>query len=104
MNNILILRESDLKNKSTDWRYLTKSFETIAIANLVILIKNDGTYELVKNRNGSNGLIGKFGELLDTNVFLESKINRSEPVDLGIERFEGTNIGSSGIDYETISV
>lgn len=77
MNNILILRESDLKNNQTDWRYLTKSFETIANANLVILIKNDGTYELVKNRNGSNGLIGKFGELLDTNVFLEdSKIKK----------------------------
>jgi hypothetical protein len=85
MNNILILREFDLKHSDKDWRYLTKSFNDIANANLVILIKNDGTYELVKNRNGSNGLIGKCGELLDTNTFLETDSKFPKPVNLGIE-------------------
>ena len=78
MNNILILRESEIIGKENNWKYLTKLFSAITKANLVILIKNDETYKLIRNKNGSNGLIGKFGELLDIDTFFE-------PVDLGIE-------------------
>lgn len=68
MNNILILREGiEPDQPRLDWKE----------CNLVILIKNDGTIELIKNRNGSNGLTGKCGEIFDTNVFLEdSKIKK----------------------------
>jgi len=68
MNNIIILREGiDNNPNPLKWKD----------ANLVICINPDGTIKLLKNRNGSNGLTGKCGEIFDTNVFLEdSKIKK----------------------------
>jgi len=64
MNNILILREGiESDQPRLDW----------IRANLVIFIKKDGSVELLKNRNGSNGLTGKCGEIFDTNIFLEDR-------------------------------
>jgi len=57
MNNILILREGaeDMRSKHSDRMK----------ASLIILMKSDGTFEIVKNKNGSNGLFGQCGEILD---------------------------------------
>ena len=57
MNNILILREGAEDNRS-------KHADRMR-ANLIILMKDNGAFEIIKNITGSNGQIGRCGELLD---------------------------------------
>lgn len=64
MMKILILKESDIKKDHT-WIHSTKSMDEWMTASIVILLKNDGTYQPVKNRYGSPELVGTIGVPLD---------------------------------------
>ncbi len=63
MNNILILRKNIDRIDHSKWEN----------AHLIICIKNNGTFEVLLNRNGPNKQIGKCGDLCDLDVFSESE-------------------------------
>lgn len=67
---IILIREEDIKPTDT-WMHRIKDKNDLMIASVIILIKKDGTYQPVKNRYGSDELIGVFGEILDLTIYKE---------------------------------